>query len=77
VSEKKPALEEIDGLSSKLRAIFLVLETEIADIEKKFRSAELDFMYGNISENFYSEKMQQLSEDIARLKDKLEKIQDT
>ena len=77
MSEKKPALEEIDDLNSKLKAISLVLETEIAEIEKRFHSVELDFMYGNISDSFYSEKMQQLSEDIARVKNKLEKIQDT
>ena len=74
--EKKPTLEEIDDLDSKLKAIFLVLETQIAKIEKRFNSVELDFMYGNITENFYFEKMRQLGEDIAKVKNKLEKIQD-
>ena len=74
--EKKPALKEIDDLNSQLKAIFLVFETQIAKIENRFNSVELDFMYGNITESFYLEKMQQLGEDIAKVRGKLEKIQD-
>ena len=76
MSEKKPSVEEIDDLNSKLKAIFLVLETEIAEIEKRFRSVELEFMYGNITEDFYSKKMRQLGEEMAKVKSKLDKIQD-
>ena len=75
--EKKPALKEIDDLNSQLKAIFLVFETQIAKIENRFNSVELDFMYGNITESFYFEKMQQLGEDIAKVRNKLEKIKDT
>ena len=74
--EKKPDLKEIDDLNSQLKAIFLVFETQIAKIENRFNSVELDFMYGNITESFYFEKMQQLGEDIAKVRNKLEKIQD-
>jgi hypothetical protein len=74
--KKKPSLEDIDYLNSKLKATFLILETEIAEIEKRFRSAELEFMYGNITEDFYSKKMEQLSEDMAKVRSKLEKIQE-
>jgi hypothetical protein len=63
-------------LNSKLKATFLVLETEIAEIEERFRSVELEFMHGNITEDFYSEKMQQLSEDMVKVRSKLEKIQE-
>ena len=74
--EKKSALKEIDDLNSQLKAIFLVFETQIAKIENRFNSVELDFMYGNITESFYLEKMRQLGEDIAKVRNKLEKIQD-
>jgi hypothetical protein len=76
VSKKKLSLEDIDDLKSKLKATFLVLETEITEIEERFRSIELEFMYGNITEDFYSEKMQQLSEDMVKVRSKIEKIQE-
>jgi hypothetical protein len=74
--KKKLSLEDIDDLNSKLKATFLVLETEIAEIEERFRSVELEFMYGNITEDFYSGKMQQLSEDMVKFRSKLEKIRE-
>jgi hypothetical protein len=76
MSKKKPSLEDIDDLNSKLKATFLALENEIAEIEKRSRFVELEFMYGNITEDFYSEKMARLDEDMTKVRSKLEKIHD-
>jgi hypothetical protein len=76
VQENKPALKEIEELKDLLRSLFLSLEKDIAKIDERFNSVELDFMYGNINENFYDEKMGQLSTDIYKIKQKLVQIQD-
>ena len=76
VQGKKQTLKEIDDLKSLLKSLFSHLEMEIARIDDRFNSIELDFMYGNISENFYDEKMGQLSAEILKVKQKLTIIQD-
>jgi hypothetical protein len=76
MQEKRPTLKEIDDLKDKLKVLFSCFENEIAKIDERFNSVELDFMYGNINENFYEEKMGQLSADIRRVKQKLFQIQD-
>jgi hypothetical protein len=76
MKEKKLTLKEIDDLKDLVRDLFSNFEKEIAKIDERFNSVELDFMYGNINENFYDEKMGQLSADIFKVKQKLFQIQD-
>ncbi len=73
---KKQTIKEIDDLKSLLKSLFSSLEMEIARIDDRFNSIELDFMYGNINENFYNEKMGQLGAEILKVKQKLAIIQD-
>jgi hypothetical protein len=75
VQKKKPALKEIDDLKDLLKSLFSSLEKEITKIDDQFNLVELDFMYGNIDENFYNEKMWQLSTEIYKVKQKLTNIQ--
>jgi hypothetical protein len=76
MTEKKPALKDIDDLNSQLKVIFLDLEMQLSKIETRFNSVETEFMYGNITEAFYLEKMRRLGEEIAQVRNKLLKIQD-
>ncbi len=69
-------MKEIDELKDLAKHLFTKLETEIAKIDDNFNSVELDFMYGNINENFYEEKMNKLNTDIHKVKQKLFQIQD-
>ena len=74
--ENKSTIQEIEDLKEQLKAINLNLETQIAKIDEQLNSIELEFMYGNITENFYNERMQLLGEDIAKVRNRLKKIQD-
>ncbi|MEJ2495480.1 MAG: hypothetical protein P8Y79_14265 [Ignavibacteriaceae bacterium] len=53
MSGHRPTFEEIDNLSKLIKAIFSGLEIQVSRIDEHFRSAELDFMYGNITEKRY------------------------
>jgi hypothetical protein len=74
--EKKPTLKGIDDLKDQVIDLFSSLEKEIAKIDDRFNSIELDFMYGNINQNFYDEKMDQLNVEIFRVKQRLLQIKD-
>jgi hypothetical protein len=74
--ENKSTIQEIEDLKEQLKAINLNLDTQIAKIDEQLNSIELEFMYGNITENFYNERMQLLGEDIAKVRNRLKKIQD-
>jgi len=76
MQEKKLTFEEIDALGKRLKTIFYSLETEIAIIDDRFKSTALDFMYGNISENYYNERMEQLRMEMIKVKQKLNRIQE-
>jgi uncharacterized protein (UPF0335 family) len=67
--------QEINRLSQQLKEVFHDLDTQIVKIDERLSSAELDFMYGNITEQFYLERMKRLEEDIDKIKNKLIKIQ--
>jgi DNA repair exonuclease SbcCD ATPase subunit len=74
--KNKSIIQEIEDLKEQLKAINLNLETQIAKIDEQLNSIELEFMYGNIIEDFYNERMQLLGEDIAKVRNRLKKIQD-
>jgi DNA repair exonuclease SbcCD ATPase subunit len=74
--KNKSIIQEIEDLKEQLKAINLNLDTQIAKIDEQLNSIELEFMYGNITENLYDERMQLLGEDIAKVRNRLKKIQD-
>jgi hypothetical protein len=51
-------------------------ENTFTKIDEQLNSIELEFMYGNIIENFYNERIRLLGEDIAKVRNRLKKIQD-
>ena len=67
---------EINSLNQQLEEVFLNLKTQISKIDERLSSVELDYMYGNITEQFYLEKMKQLEEDIEKIKNKILKIRE-
>ena len=74
--KNKSIIQEIEDLKEQLKAINLNLGTQIAEIDEQLNSIELEFMYGNIIEDFYNEKIRLLGEDIAKVRNRLKKIQD-
>ena len=74
--KNKSIIQEIEDLKEQLKAINLNLDTQIAKIDEQLNSIELEFMYGNIIEDFYNERIRLLGEDIAKVKNRLKKIQD-
>ena len=74
--KNKSIIQEIEDLKEQLKAINLNLDTQIAKIDEQLNSIELEFMYGNIIENFYNERIRLLGEDIAKVRNRLKKIQD-
>jgi DNA repair exonuclease SbcCD ATPase subunit len=74
--KNKSIIQEIEDLKEQLKAINLNLETQIAKIDEQLNSIELEFMYGNITENLYDERIRLLGEDIAKVRNRLKKIQD-
>ena len=68
--------QEINRLNQQLEEVFLNLKTQISKIDERLSSVELDYMYGNITEPFYLEKMKQLEEDIEKIKNKILKIKE-
>ena len=72
----RPTFEEIDGLTKLIKAIFAGLEMQVARIDDHFRSAELDFMYGNITEKRYLERLNQIGDEIEKFKIKMSKLQE-
>ena len=74
--KNKSIIQEIEDLKEQLKAINLNLGTQIAKIDEQLNSIELEFMYGNIIEDFYNEKIRLLGEDIAKVRNRLKKIQD-
>ena len=73
--KNKSIIQEIEDLKEQVKAINLNLDTQIAKIDEQLNSIELEFMYGNITENLYDERMQLLGEDIAQVRNRLKKIQ--
>ena len=51
-------------------------ENTFTKIDEQLNSIELECMYGNIIENFYNERIRLLGEDIAKVMNRLKKIQD-
>ena len=49
---------------------------QVARIDDHFRSAELDFMYGNITEKRYLERLNQIGDEIEKFKIKMSKLQE-
>ena len=76
MAKNKSIIQEIEDLKEQLKAINLNLDNQIAKIDEQLNSIELEFMYGNIIESFYNERMQLLGEDIAKVRNRLKKIQD-
>ena len=74
--KNKSIIQEIEDLKEQLKAINLNLGTQIAEIDEQLNSIELEFMYGNIIEDFYNERIRLLGEDIAKVRNRLKKIQD-
>ena len=74
--KNKSIIQEIEDLKEQLKAINLNLETQIAKIDEQLNSIELEFMYGNIIEDFYNERIRLLGEDIAKVRNRLKNIQD-
>jgi hypothetical protein len=74
--KNKSIIQEIEDLKEQLKAINLNLDTQIAEIDEQLNSIELEFMYGNIIEDFYNERIRLLGEDIAKVRNRLKKIQD-
>jgi hypothetical protein len=74
--KNKSIIQEIEDLKEQLKAINLNLDDQIAKIDEQLNSIELEFMYGNIIESFYNERMELLGEDIAKVRNRLKKIQD-
>ncbi len=68
--------KEIEGLIEQLKNMFSDLETQISKIDDRFHAVELEFMYGNITENVYVERMKQVGQDITRFKSKLLRLQE-
>lgn len=60
--------KDIEDLIEQLKTIFSDLENQISKIDDRFHAVELEFMYGNITENVYFEKMKQVSQDITKFK---------
>ena len=50
-------------------------ENTFTKIDEQLNSIELEVMYGNIIENFYNERIRLLGEDIAKVRNRLKKIQ--
>ncbi len=76
MDERTLLFEELEGLLKELRYVFSSLESQLSSIEERFHGAELEFMYGNIGENSYKEKLKQVCQDIASFKQKLLLLQD-
>ena len=76
MAKNKSIIQEIEDLKEQLKAINLNLDNQIAKIDEQLNSIELEFMYGNITENFYNERIRLLGEDIAKVRNRLKKIQD-
>ena len=74
--KNKSIIQEIEDLKEQLKAINPNLDTQIAEIDEQLNSIELEFMYGNIIEDFYNERIRLLGEDIAKVRNRLKKIQD-
>ena len=70
--EDDSTFRKIDDLYKELELIFLGLKGHLAKIEMHFRSVELDYMYKNVEENVYLEKMQKINKKIFYLNDVLE-----
>ncbi len=68
--------KEIQGLIEQFKNIFSDLENQISKIDDRFHAVELEFMYGNITENVHSEMMKQVRQDITRFKSKLLRLQE-
>lgn len=67
--------KELEELLGQLRSVFSDLEAQLSKIDDRFHSAELEFMYGNISEDVYFEKLKRVRQDIARFERKLLRFQ--
>lgn len=76
MDDNKLTFKQVDDLSNQLKVLLLSLETQIDKIYSYFSTCELDFMYGNITEDIYLDRMLQVSNDIAKFKDKLKKLQE-
>jgi hypothetical protein len=74
VNQKKPTLSEIDDLRKQLGEVFVTIEAQIDTIEKTFNTIEQDFMYSNIYESVYYEKMAAVCREIDLVRDRLAKI---
>ncbi len=75
VNGKLPTLKDIDDLSKQLKQVLFNIEVQIVEIDNKFNSIEQEFMYGNITESFYYEKMNTLAKDIEMVRIRLAKIE--
>ncbi|MCW4019520.1 MAG: hypothetical protein NWF00_12730 [Candidatus Bathyarchaeota archaeon] len=67
MEEDTPTFEKIDTLTQELKTIFTRLETRIANVEAYLRCAELDHMYGNMTEASYAERKRQINKNITVL----------
>ena len=76
MSGHRPTFEEIDNLSKLIKAIFSGLEIQVSRIDDHFRSAELDFMYGNITEKRYMERLNEIGDEIDKFRIKMNKLQE-
>lgn len=68
--------KEIEGLIEQLKNLFSDLESQIAKIDDRFHAVEMDFMYGNITEKSYANKMKQVGQEITRFKSKLLQLEE-
>lgn len=75
MDERTSLFKELQGLLTELRHVFSDLEGQLSSIEERFHGAELEFMYGNIGEGVYQEKLKQVHRDIASFKQKLSLLQ--
>jgi len=65
--KNKSIIQEIEDLKEQLKAINLNLGTQIAEIDEQLNSIELEFMYGNIIEDFYNERIRLLAKILPKL----------
>lgn len=76
MDERTSLFKELEGLLRELRHVFSNLEAQLCSIEERFHGAELEFMYGNIGEGVYQEKLNQVHRDIDLFKQKLLLLKD-
>ncbi len=63
---------EIDELNKELDLIFLDLKDQIAKVENRIRSLELDLMYNNVEKDVYLEKIEKIGKKVSDLRGVLE-----